>query len=152
MKIPKNTTIRYINNGEYKSLKVIYVDNYENSIPIYYSDDIIGVKVLELLGNEFVVIVDNPQYRLSTDTQIRIIHGLLVAYYRRYNKVNMIDLCCAYWFGFTNVIEIIQNTDYDEAVKLKRIAFLESMLTTKHKVHIPDKYNMISNIKYIDVV
>lgn len=154
MTLNKHTYLKFIYNGKQYNLKIIFSHKHLDIVPVYISDDIHDIMVLEIRDNSVVVIVNSSLYNKYNKETIEIIimANILKIYYKDCKSDSIIDICCAYWFGFTKVINIIMNAiDISTEQKDKRIEMLEKVITSENDMKIPTQEFILKNIKFVDV-
>jgi hypothetical protein len=125
-----------------------------NKIPIFYSQDIENIGIVQL-SNEEIFIVVNKNFENNTDKtdfEALIWHNILQVYYKNYKTDTIKDVCIAYWFGFNRTINLIETlSNNDEENKNYRVKQLEKIANSDNDIVLPDKNEIIKNIKCIDI-
>lgn len=128
--------------------------NYHEGIPIYYCESIEDVSVIQFEDDSVMVLI-NKHYEENSKEEalLKIWHNLLQIFFGNHKSNYVKDICCAYWFGFTKLINIIEeSTNISEEEKKSRINKLEKVMSNSNDIIIPNKEDIIKNIKFITTV
>lgn len=147
MKLCKNTTIRFIFNGKHCLYKLLYYDLFKELIPIYICDNICKTQIIQLEDNSIFIVTNNTNI-----DELEIWHNILKIYYKDKASIRIIDLHCAYWFGFSNMIEHIKTlNNISESEKNIRINTLEKVLANNINAKILTQEYILKNLKFLEV-
>lgn len=155
MQFNKNTLIRFVYNGKNYKYSIKFSHYLYNVIPIYISEDANEIIALELEDNSILPIIPENKYKDldSTSLEILMISTILKTYYKDIENNKIVDLLCAHWFGFSKTINVLdKHIKCSLSEKTKRIDTLENIMRNNGNIRLPDIDNVISKIKFIDII
>ena len=150
MRLNKNTTIGFLNNGVYNILKCMYSHKYMGVIPMYISRDIKGIEIIKLRDDSYIIISGEDIYNRCNGKipDVIIAHSFLTAYFSNdsYRDV-LTDIYCSEWFGYNQVITLINNLN----LGIEREKQLRNRIGN-NEFKVPDIKDLLKNIKCVEVV
>lgn len=150
MDINKVTILKFMYRGTQYRIHCSFINYFLEKVPVFTSDDVDKICIIQLKTGD-IMIVGNKKFMDSlTDIQYQIYiwHNLLEIYFNRCKTETIKDICVAYWFGFTEVINILKemnNTD-------DRIKQLEKIMMSDTSIKIPSMDEVINSVKYVNVI
>lgn len=151
MKINKHTTIGFLHNGVYNILKCMYSHKFMDVIPLYISKDVKGIEVVKTRDASYIVIAEEDIYKKCNRKipDIIIAHSFLTVYFSDNSYRDLLtDLYCANWFGYNQVVTLINNLNLGEY----REAQLRNKISCNREFKVPDIKDLLKNIKCIEVI
>lgn len=150
MRLNKNTTIGFLNNGVYNILKCMYSHKYMGVIPMYISRDIKGIEIIKLRDGSYIIISGEDIYNRCNGKipDVIIAHSFLTAYFSNDSYRDMLtDIYCSEWFGYNQVITLINNLN----LGIEREKQLRNRIGN-NEFKVPDIKDLLKNIKCVEVV
>lgn len=150
MKFNKSMTVRFIHNGKQELLRILFCELYYDRVPIYYSSDTHGLKLIKLADDSMFIVVNNEYKNKLTPEQfeVEVLHNII----EESKGTSVADLYCAYFIGFTETINKIRNlSNISKEHKDARIQMLEKFLLENVNINVHDIDYIIKNLKFVEV-
>ena len=158
IKLKKCTNIKMLQYGKVRTVNCILGEMMYNRIPLYTDENCNNIQVIRFDTNEILVLMNRNkyltfkkhdkenEYRLLT---IYILYSILTERYKTKSKA---DICLAYWFGFTQIIDFIRNNTLGKYSQ-QRVKVLEhELLTNELSLTIPSIQDFLNSIDFVDVI
>lgn len=158
IKLKKCTDIRLLHYGKARTVKCILGEMLYSKIPLYTDENCNNIQVIRFNTDEILVLMNRNKYlalkRQGEESEYRLLN-IYIMYSiltEKYNTNSKVDICLAYWFGFTQIIDFIRNNTLGE-YNPHRIKVLEhELLTNELALTIPSVQSFLNNIDFVDVI
>lgn len=158
IKLKKCTSIKTLQYGKTRNINCILGEMLYDKIPIYTDENCNNIQVIRFNTDEILVLINRNKYlalkRHGKENEFRlltiyILYSILTEKYKTNFKA---DICLAYWFGFTQIIDFIRNSTLGE-YSPQRVKILEhELLTNELALTVPSIQSFLNSIDFVDVI
>lgn len=150
MDINKVTILKFIYRGTQYRIHCKFINYFLEKVPVFESDNVDKICIIQLKTGDIMIVGNKKFIDSLTDTQYQIYiwHNLLEIYFNRCKTETIKDICVAYWFGFTEVINILKEMNDTN----DRIKQLEKIMMSDTSIKIPSMDEVINSVKYVNVI